>query len=84
MLAKFDGCDAQSVLEGFIRRLRTVPPSLRKMLTYDQRPEMALHQTLAKRLNLSIFFCDPRSPWQRASNEKANGLIRECCPRVPI
>jgi transposase, IS30 family len=81
MLAKLDGCDAQSALEGFTRRLRTVPPSLRKTLTYDQGTEMALHQTLAKRLNLSIFFCDPRSPWQRASNENANGLIREYLPK---
>lgn len=81
MLAKLDGCDAQSVLEGFTRRLRSVPPSLRKTLTYDQGTEMALHQTLAKRLNMSIFFCDPHSPWQRASNENANGLIREYLPK---
>lgn len=81
LLAKLDGCDAQSVLKGFTRRLRTVPASLRKTLTYDQGTEMALHQTLAKRLNLSIYFCDPHSPWQRACNENANGLIREYLPK---
>jgi len=81
MLAKLDGCDAHSVLKGFTRRLRSVPPSLRKTLTYDQGTEMALHQTLAKRLNLQIFFCDPHSPWQRASNENANGLIRQYLPK---
>jgi hypothetical protein len=81
MLAKLDGCDAQSALEGFTKRLRTVPPSLRKTLTYDQGTEMALHETLAKRLSISIFFCDPHSPWQRASNENANGLIREYLPK---
>jgi IS30 family transposase len=81
MLAKLDGCDAQSALEGFTRRLRSVPQSLRKTLTYDQGTEMALHQTLAKRLNMRIFFCDPHSPWQRASNENANGLIREYLPK---
>ena len=81
MLTKLDGCDAQSALEGFTRRLRTVPPSLRKTLTYDQGTEMALHETLAKRLSISIFFCDPHSPWQRASNENANGLIREYLPK---
>lgn len=77
MLAKLDGCDAQSALEGFTKRLRTIPASLRKTLTYDQGTEMALHETLAKRLKMSIFFCDPHSPWQRAANENANGLIRE-------
>ena len=81
LLAGLDGCDARSVLEGFTRRLRSVPPSLRKTLTYDQGSEMALHKTLAKRLNMSIFFCDPRSPWQRGSNENANGLIREYLPK---
>ena len=81
MLAKLDGCDAQSVLEGFTKRLRTVPASLRKTLTYDQGTEMALHETLAKRLKMDIFFCDPHSPWQRAANENANGLIRQYLPK---
>jgi len=81
MLAKLDGGDATSSLEGFTRRLRTVPESLRKTLTYDQGTEMALHQTLAKRLHIDIFFCDPHSPWQRGTNENANGLIREYLPK---
>lgn len=81
MLAKLDGCDAKSVLEGFTKRLRTVPASLRKTLTYDQGTEMALHETLAQRLQMDIFFCDPHSPWQRAANENANGLIREYLPK---
>jgi len=81
MLAKLDGADATSALEGFTRRLRTVPESLRKTLTYDQGTEMALHQTLAKRLRIDIFFCDPHSPWQRGTNENANGLIREYLPK---
>ena len=42
---------------------------------------MALHHTLAKRLHMDIFFCDPHSPWQRGSNENANGLIREFLPK---
>lgn len=81
MLAKLDGSSATSTLEGFTRRLRSVPPSLRKTLTYDQGTEMALHQTLAKRLRIDVFFCDPHSPWQRGTNENANGLIREYLPK---
>ena len=71
----------EHVLEGFTRRLRTVPDSLRKTLTYDQGTEMALHQTLAKRLRIDVFFCDPRSPWQRGTNENSNGLVREFLPK---
>jgi IS30 family transposase len=42
---------------------------------------MALHHQLAKRLRIDIFFCDPHSPWQRGTNENANGLIREYLPK---
>ena len=81
MLVKLEGSNANTVLDGFTRRLRCVPESLRKTLTYDQGTEMALHDTLAKRLRMDIFFCDPHSPWQRGSNENANGLIREYLPK---
>jgi transposase, IS30 family len=81
MLVRLDGLSAQHILEGFTRRLRTVPESLRKTLTYDQGSEMALHKTLSKRLRMGIFFCDAYKPWQRGSNENANGIIREFLPK---
>jgi len=81
MLVKLNGSGSTTVLDGFSRRLRTVPPSMRKTLTYDQGSEMALHDTLAKRLRMDIFFCDPHSPWQRGTNENSNGLIREYLPK---
>jgi IS30 family transposase len=81
MLVKLDGFGSMPVLEGFTKRLRRIPASLRKTLTYDQGAEMAQHETLAKRLHMDVFFCDPHSPWQRGSNENANGLIREYLPK---
>jgi IS30 family transposase len=81
LLAKVDGVDAESVLEGFTRRLRTLPPGVRQTLTYDQGREMARHQELARRLNIRVYFADPHSPWQRPSNENANGLIRQYLPK---
>lgn len=81
MLVKLNGGTAPDILEGFTRRLKSIPPSLRKTLTYDQGKEMALHQTLSANLKIDIFFCDPHSPWQRGSNENANGLIREFLPK---
>jgi hypothetical protein len=50
-------------------------------MTYDQGSEMALHETLSAQLKMDIFFCDPHSPWQRGSNENANGLVREYLPK---
>jgi transposase, IS30 family len=81
LLAKVDRPDAASVLEGFTRRLRTLPASLRKTLTDDQGKEMACHQELAERLHLRVYFADPHSPWQRPTNENTNGLLREYLPK---
>jgi IS30 family transposase len=81
LLVKLDGLSAMDILNAFTRRLKSIPPSLRKTLTYDQGSEMSLHRTMAKRLRIDIFFCDPHSPWQRGSNENANGMIREYLPK---
>lgn len=81
LLAKMQGCDAEAVLEGFTRRMRTLSPAVRKTLTYDQGREMARHQELARRLHIRIYFADPHSPWQRPTNENTNGLIRQYLPK---
>jgi IS30 family transposase len=81
LLAKLDGTDATAVLEGFTRRMRTLPASIRQTLTYDQGKEMAHHQELAQRLNIRVYFADPHSPWQRPTNENTNGLLRQYLPK---
>lgn len=82
LLAKLDGTDAEAVLEGFTRRLRTLPPTVRKTLAYDQGKEMARHQELARRLRIRVYFADPHSPWQRPTNENTNGLLRQYLPKA--
>lgn len=81
MLVKLDGATADDILRGFKRRLQSIPESLRKTMTYDQGREMSKHETLSAALKMHIFFCEPRSPWQRGSNENANGLLREYLPK---
>jgi IS30 family transposase len=81
VLARMDGTDADAALEAFSRKFRRIPACVRKSLTYDQGKEMARHAELARRVGIQVYFADPRSPWQRPSNENANGLIREYLPK---
>jgi IS30 family transposase len=43
---------------------------------------MAEHAKFSVATNVSVFFCDPHSPWQRGSNENSNGLLRQYFPRT--
>lgn len=72
-----DGYKADAVRRAITADLQQLPPTLRKSLTWDRGREMAEHQQLATDLGLDVYFCDPRSPWQRGSNENTNRLLRQ-------
>lgn len=45
-------------------------------ITLDNGSEFAAFREIETDLNTEIYFCDPRSPWQRGTNENLNGLLR--------
>jgi IS30 family transposase len=75
------GAGAGAVRDAIAGTITTLPEQLRRSLTWDQGIEMAQHVQLRLDTGLQIYFCDPRSPWQRATNENTNGLLRQYFPR---
>jgi len=75
------GAGAGAVRDAIADTITTLPEQLCRSLTWDQGIEMAQHVQLRLDTGLQIYFCDPRSPWQRATNENTNGLLRQYFPR---
>jgi IS30 family transposase len=81
LLARMDALDADTTRCAFERAFENIPATFRKTLTYDRGTEMARHAQLTQNTGIKVWFCDPYSPWQRGSNENANGLIRQYLPK---
>ena len=81
LLARVTDQRAETVLEALIERVATLPEHLWRSLTWDQGKEMARHVEFSKITGIDVYFCDPRSPWQRGSNENTNGLLRQYMPK---
>jgi len=75
------GFTAERVSEALTKTMMRLPASLRRSLTWDQGPEMAGHVRFTIDTGLAVYFCAPRSPLQRGSNENTNGLLRQYFPK---
>ncbi|MBX3656149.1 MAG: IS30 family transposase [Ramlibacter sp.] len=75
------GHGAEAVREAITRVISSLPDRLRQSLTWDQGSEMSQHAQLSIDTGLDVYFCDPRSPWQRGTNENTNGLLRQYFPK---
>ena len=75
------GHGAEAVRAAITRTITTLPEQLRRSLTWDQGAEMAEHAQLRIDAGVLVYFCDPHSPWQRATNENTNGLLRQYFPK---
>jgi IS30 family transposase len=73
--------DTESVVSALIKQSQRLPSELYRSLTWDRGKELADHQRLTLATEVDIYFCDPRCPWQRGSNENTNRLLRQYLPR---
>ena len=81
MLAKVGKKDTETVVNALIKHAHKLPDELYRSLTWDRGKEMADHRRFTLTTDIKVYFCDPRSPWQRGSNENANGLLRQYLPK---
>jgi IS30 family transposase len=82
MLAKLGGKDSQTVVDALIERVKELPKNLMSTLTWDRGTELAQHARFTVETHVQVYFCDPRSPWQRGTNENTNGLLRHYLKRT--
>ena len=81
MLVKVDKIDTETVTKALIKQAHKLPRELYKSLTWDRGTEMKGHKQFTLDTDIKIYFCDPKSPWQRGTNENTNGLLRQYFPK---
>jgi IS30 family transposase len=86
VLVRVDGKDTESVVRALDEQIRRLPKTIMDTLTWDRGPEkMAAHKKFTVATDVSVYFCDPKSPWQRGTSENTNRLLRQyLCPGGPI
>lgn len=81
VLVKLKGNDTASVVNAITNKIIEIPTQLKKSLTWDRGMELARHKQFTVDTEIKVYFCDPRSPWQRGTNENTNRLLRQYMPK---
>ncbi|MDQ3121137.1 MAG: IS30 family transposase [Actinomycetota bacterium] len=81
LLVALEGKDTRSVTRALARQVGELPAQLWASLTWDRGTEMAEHARFTVATDVEVYFCDPRSPWQRGLSENTNGLLRQYLPK---
>ncbi len=81
LLVKLTGNDTQSVVSAITQKVIGLPEQLKKSLTWDRGMELAQHKLFTIDTDIKVYFCDPKSPWQKGTNENTNKLLRQYMPK---
>ena len=81
MVVRLRGKDTESVVEALSNQIRRLPEAMMDTLSWDRATEMADHKKFSIATDVKVYFCDPKSPWQRATSENTNRLLCQYLPR---
>lgn len=76
-IGRVDSMKSDVTIRAAKRRMKDLPPSLRRSMTFDNGKEFAEHRKLTRGLGLDVYFTDAYASWQRGTNENTNGLLRQ-------
>ncbi len=81
LVALPNGHEADALVRALAPVLAPIPAACRHTLTGDQGGKMAHHHHIAKYFAEGVFCTEAGSPWQKATVENTNGLIRQYLPK---
>jgi IS30 family transposase len=80
-LTRMASKSAENMQSAVIGSLKTVPPKIRKSITYDNGTENAYHEAINETLKTTSYFCRPYHSWEKGGVENSIGLIRRFYPK---
>lgn len=69
------------MVSAITQKVFELPQQLKKSLTWDRGMELAQHKLFTIDTDIKVYFCDPKSPWQKGTNENTNKLLRQYMPK---
>jgi len=80
-LVKVQNKTTEEVVKQLVTHAKTIPVHLYQSLTWDRGAELKRHREFTLATDIDVYFCDPKSPWQRGTNENTNRLLRQYLPK---
>lgn len=83
-MGRVDSMKSDQTMRVARRRMKDLPPSLRRSMIFDNGKEFAEHRKLKGGLGLDVYFADAYASWQRGTNENPTDCCGSTFPKALI